>query len=266
MPFTLLEQFTQGKDTAGYSEDRLVTGPHVFGVLDGSRGPLDISKDAITQILDDAVAHVAAMPADQDFATLVAELDEITAVKKAALGVTDHRRTGGFVFCLYAAGSNEIWRVGDCKFRTAGRVVENGFEAEEICANARAMVLKSWLANGITPEDIMASKDYLGVISDLLYAESSFLNRPGDPMTVGAVIGGGVSDVFLERFTPDPGHLVITSDGYPTVLDTLAATEAALAETLATDPLCIDQNRQCKGLGPGLLSFDDRSYISADIG
>jgi hypothetical protein len=265
MTFTIAEHFTCGKDSRGYSEDRIVISENHFGVLDGSRGPEDLGRETISAILDTATEYLTSISATARFEDVASELDSITRVYKDRAGVIDFKRSGGFVFCLYSSHFNEIWRVGDCKFRNGGRVYSNMFKAEEICAAARSLILKSKLNSGLTPEDIMKSDDYHHSIDDLLLHEASFLNAANDPFGIGAVIGDSTPTVFQERAEARPGRLVITTDGYPKVLDTLEETEAELKSLLIKDPLCIDANQQCKGLAPGLVSFDDRSFVSADI-
>lgn len=56
--------------------------------------------------------------------------------------------------------------------------------------------------------------------------------------------------------------VVLTSDGYPLLLETLAKTEEHLFRALAADPDCVDSLKSTKGLQKGYESFDDRSYIS----
>ena len=265
MPFTIFENFTRGKDSLGYSEDRVITSENHFGVLDGSRGPEDLGKETISAILDSAVEYLVSLPATARFEDVASELDTITSWHKKEAGVIDFKRSGGFVFCLYSNHFNEIWRVGDCKFRNGERVYSNMFKAEEICAAARSLILKSKLNGGLTPQDIMNSVDYHHSIDDLLLHEVSFLNVANDPLGIGAVVGDGIPPVFQERAEARPGRLVITTDGYPKVFDTLEETEAELEALLIEDPLCIGANQQCKGLAPGLVSFDDRSFVSADI-
>ena len=57
-------------------------------------------------------------------------------------------------------------------------------------------------------------------------------------------------------------RVILASDGYPALFDTLEETENHLFMLLARDPLCIHDLRGTKGVRPGNQSFDDRSYIS----
>lgn len=59
--------------------------------------------------------------------------------------------------------------------------------------------------------------------------------------------------------------LILASDGYPLLFDSLAETETYLKDCLQTDPLCIDRHPATKGLTAGNVSFDDRTYLLLDI-
>ncbi len=265
MPFSIVEQFCEGKSADGYTEDRIIRSENHFGVLDGSRGPADVGKEIITSVLDTARDYLQSMPADITHEIMAAELDLICKDHKTAAGTADFRRTGGFVYCLYSQHHNEIWRVGDCKFNNCGTENAAMFKAEEICAAARSMIIQSKLNDGQSVDEIMTGSDYPSLIDELLEYEARFLNVPSEQLGFGAVMGDGVPAEYVETMPAAPRRLVISSDGYPNLFPTLEATEASLTAMLDKDPLCIGENMQCKGLGPNLRSFDDRSYISADL-
>jgi len=82
------------------------------------------------------------------------------------------------------------------------------------------------------------------------------------------VINGG--DICTDHIVVYPVKLVdriiLASDGYPELFDTLEETERYLFKMLEKDPLCIHELRGTKGVGLGSQSFDDRSYISFYVG
>ena len=59
--------------------------------------------------------------------------------------------------------------------------------------------------------------------------------------------------------------MVLASDGYPCLCDTLAESERLLSDLLHSDPLCIGTHCATKGWMEGSFSFDDRSYISFTV-
>ena len=266
MKLSVLERFSQGKSPCGYTEDRIVEGPAFWGILDGSPGPLGTGRAMITDILDRAVARLEAMQTPPELAQLVELLSADVKAVKAAAGVQDLRRTGGYVFCLFVPARGEIWRVGDCKFRNNGWSEPAHFLAEELSAKARAMMIEARLADGYSVEEIMAQPDYDTLIAAQLADQSRLLNRADHRLSIGAINGAPVPMDLQNTYDVQAGKLVITSDGYPEVADTLAETEAGLKALLTEDPLCIGANLQCKGMGKDRLSFDDRSYLSLEIG
>jgi hypothetical protein len=58
---------------------------------------------------------------------------------------------------------------------------------------------------------------------------------------------------------------VLATDGYPTLLPTLAASEEALQQQRANDPLNIGSFQATKAFHPDNNSFDDRSYIRFSV-
>lgn len=264
MQVAILERFSQGKAPSGYSEDRIVDTPGIFGVLDGSAGPAGTGPDLITALLDDAVDQIAACAADISLPQLVEILTRRAAMFKRGTG-DDMRLTGGYVFCLFARHHDQIWRVGDCKFHNGAPAQDPVFEAELTSARARAMMIRARLADGQTPDAIRAAPDFAHLIDPLLRDQCKLLNRANHPLSIGAINGVAVPADRIESHPARPGLLAMSSDGYPTLFPTLQASEDALAALLDADPLCIGDNLQCKGLVPGARSFDDRSFISARL-
>ena len=84
-----------------------------------------------------------------------------------------------------------------------------------------------------------------------------FRNRddPSCQLCFGAFDGAPVPDRYIEVTPIDAGvEIVLATDGYPELLPTLAATEAALAEDIASDPLRIGAHKSTKAVAPGQVS------------
>ena len=56
-------------------------------------------------------------------------------------------------------------------------------------------------------------------------------------------------------------EVVMASDGYPILLNSLKRSEYELNKVIRNDPLCYKQFKSTKGVYNGLNSFDDRTYI-----
>ena len=63
----------------------------------------------------------------------------------------------------------------------------------------------------------------------------------------------------------DTKQLILASDGYPRLFDTLQESENYLERVLSQDPLCIRENPATKCLVEGNSSFDDRTFLRLSI-
>jgi glycerophosphoryl diester phosphodiesterase len=78
--------------------------------------------------------------------------------------------------------------------------------------------------------------------------------------------GMGINKNLIKIYTVKAGdHVVLASDGYPKLFDTLKESEEYLKWVLEIDPLSIKENKQTKMIKKGNISFDDRSYLSFTI-
>lgn len=82
-----------------------------------------------------------------------------------------------------------------------------------------------------------------------------------------SINGSSVPDegIRIERLPEDIETIVLASDGYPYLNDTLQASERALQEVLHDDPLLFRKYRATKGMHQGWRSFDDRAYVRLRI-
>ena len=60
---------------------------------------------------------------------------------------------------------------------------------------------------------------------------------------------------------PEDAEVVLATDGYPFLCDTLAESEERLRQLLVDDPLLISRYKATKAYMEGNRSFDDRTYI-----
>ncbi len=67
--------------------------------------------------------------------------------------------------------------------------------------------------------------------------------------------------VVVHRLPERVSELVMASDGYPVIAETLARSESELARLLGLDPWCVNELAGTKGVLDGQVSFDDRAYL-----
>ena len=156
---------------------------------------------------------------------------------------------------IYTKARQEIWMIGDCQCRMGGKNYENQKPEEEVIAAKRASFIAQKLKQGLTAADFQttdASRDF--ILPDLLQS----CKRQNKDY---AVIDGFDIPMNKVRVLPAAAEVVLATDGYPFLCDTLQESEEKLQEVLAKDPLCAGIFKATKGLMAGNNSFDDRSYV-----
>jgi hypothetical protein len=71
--------------------------------------------------------------------------------------------------------------------------------------------------------------------------------------------------IFVQPFPTDLHTIVLASDGYPYLQETLGASEQQLQELLNEDPLLFRRYKATKGMKQDNISFDDRTYVKLKV-
>lgn len=192
------------------------------------------------------------------------ELD--VALEGQAPGLVGHQRPSCVLAAFNRVRQEVLW-VGDPHVRVEYQnrlfVPDTSLLVDSVSSAVRAEVLEAYDAAGVSylPDQDPGRE----AIAELLRVQFWLANTTG-PFGYGVVNGTVVPDVHIgvhEASSSD--RIVLASDGYPTVsiggvcdFDRL---EAHLASALARDPMCRWELASTKGLRPGAVSFDDRSYL-----
>ena len=159
---------------------------------------------------------------------------------------------------IYSNRRREIWLVGDCQCLVGGELCENPKPYEQRLAEMRAQKVKELLAEGKTPDEILADDQARAAIIPVMLQEMQNQNK-----TYAVIDGFPIPEARVPVITLDfrPWEIVLASDGYPFLCPNLAESEARLDEQRRNDPLNIGDFKATKGFTPGFNSFDDRTYI-----
>ena len=159
---------------------------------------------------------------------------------------------------IYSVKRREIWSFGDCKFKVNTKNYDTTRHADKLLSDLRALYTELARIEGkATDQDVGRE-----AIMPLLKKVIGLANAKG---TFGydAINGGPVNPKNTEVIKLNEGDFVVlASDGYPELFDTLEKTENNLFTLLKKDPNCINELRSTKGLKKGNESYDDRSYVS----
>lgn len=270
-PFNMqiIEQFIRGKrPDASLCEDGWVVTNHFAAVVDGSTSKVAGragGRQAMQLVCD-------AMHTLQNNATKEQMLSHFTQVLAAhnpseAQANAAYRLTCSAV--IYSAQRRVVWMIGDCQCRFNGTTHTHPKLVDTVLTQARQDAVSYLLQHGHTANDIRQNDLGRRLIMDALREQTNFQNDPNplNPYRYPVFDGTKIDPKLVPQFSLPAGisQLVLASDGYPLLADTLSATEQQLQHLLAIDPLCIRENAATKCYMKGNLSFDDCCYLRLKI-
>lgn len=162
----------------------------------------------------------------------------------------------------------EVWLLGDCQCRFGGQTRTNRKAVDDILTRARCEALRYLLAHGHEEEELRRHDLGRALIGDALREQTYFQNDKNaqNPFRYTVLDGMDIDTRTVPVWQlGDTNRVVLATDGYPVVLDSLDETEAALARLLAEDPLCIGENAGTKGLMAGQVAADDRAFLMVTL-
>lgn len=220
---------------------------------------------AAARLLSHAIAQ---LPPEATAQEAIALLEQVLHCEDVAPA---NRPTASLV--IYSVCRREVWAVGDCQFATAS---SNGFETfscpkqiDLLLSQWRSDIIRSYLCRGLMSEaEILAHDPGRRIIQPHITQQVRYQNLEAEhPLAYGVMDGEHVPSRFIrvQKIAPEVEQLILASDGYPELLPSLSASEQRLQTLLSEDPLCIGPLRGTKGLRPGNLSFDDRTYLRLEL-
>lgn len=269
----ILEQFIEGKHpSVDRCEDALYRGDSFVAVIDGATNTETVYDDGrrpgriAAELL---ISALAALPPDVDARTAVLSLDRAIADWYRERGILDRVRDDvqariSASAVILSLRRREIWMIGDCQSLIGDRHITNHKRTDSLMEEVRAFVNESELAAGATVDQLLRDDTGRAVIDELIRRQRHFQNGIGKSRYNYFVLDGFLPDnaPILVHALPDTDTtVVLASDGYPRLRQTLQETEAELKRILTRDPLLCGEFKSTKGVYPGNRSFDDRSYI-----
>ncbi|MEU9979510.1 hypothetical protein [Streptomyces sp. NPDC051014] len=275
MEWTIAESAVISKTPIRDSEDRLVltegnNSIQFAAVVDGAtdKSGRDYGGVSGGALAADIVADVLRAPAPD-----TSPFTTVTRITAALAKVRRHHNIGesdplapNAVAAVFIPDRHEVWRVGDVHFAVHSDSGWHEYPAEKkidrVVAGIRAAYLHCLLARGVPAADLVASDPGRAMVLPVLREQGRLANLPG-PYGYGLLNGTDVPPRFVEVIPLDStaDEVVLATDGYLSPAPTLADAEAALAASLAEDPLRINEYPATKGILPGASTFDDRTYL-----
>lgn len=274
MSFSVLEQFILGKrNDAGLCEDAIFINEHFAVVADGATSKTDFTLEGKTtgKLSGELICKgVAQLPRDVDMAAAVQLISGEILKFYRRFHVEKHMRENPqdrFIgsAAIFSNYRKEIWLVGDCQCL----VGENHFSTEKkvdnILASARAVFLETELLKGKSIASLRQHDSGRAYILPLLETQYVFQNASQNNYAYTVFDGFPIDPASVKVVSADAAPIVLASDGYPKLFSTLAASEQYLHRIIEEDPMCFRLFKNTKGVYEGLVSFDDRSYLSLEL-
>jgi len=265
----VIEQFIQGKDgSLETCEDGIFIGESFIAVVDGvtAKGKKlwgEKQRASGAYAKDVLLGAFGTMRHDIDAEEALQYLSDSLAKEYKGVVPTDVREHLQAVLIIYSNHKKEIWLHGDCQCLVNDKYYSCNKPIDRIVSDARAMYMEALLKNGENQlEDFTVRDIGRELVQPLLDRQALFAN---DTCEYGYVVLNGINLNLkgLHKIKVCKGDkIVLASDGYPRVRETLAESEDYLQGVIERDPLCFREYKSTKGLRKGNVSFDDRAFIS----
>lgn len=270
MSVKIIESFIKGKkNNKELCEDGLVITENYISIIDGvtSKGNTlwqnMTSGVYVKKLLINAINNMSPNLNAEDsilyLNTLIKEEYEKSNMYEYIKEHPEERLQANLI--VFNISKNEIWMWGDCQALINKKLYHKEKKIDKILSEARSLFVDLELKNGKTVEDIIKNDTGRKYILPLLKQSIVYNNTIGE-------YGCNVLDGFeimpksvIKIKVKENDEIVLASDGYPVLKNSLKESEEKLLEILEKDPLLINIYKSTKGLQQGNISYDDRTYI-----
>lgn len=253
-----------GKHSDDTCEDGIVTTVNHVAVIDGStsKTPQRVNPGMqngrfAMQLVSDVISSLPAQTTMLQFCRIVTDaIDEAYNYYQQDPDIIQQHpeRRLTCSAAVYSRYHREVWLVGDCQCIVEGKYYDNAKPDEAANAEKRSRYIKE---HQLSVEEVRLHDEGRDqIISDIIASMHSqnktYAVIDGTPIYI-----KGVKVIAV----PVDSEVVLATDGYPFLCNTLAESEQRLSQLLVDDPLLINQFKATKAYMEGNSSFDDRAYI-----
>lgn len=168
---------------------------------------------------------------------------------------------------LYSKYLNELWVIGDSQALVNGKHYTNEKDIDRIVSEVRSLFINIQLNSGLDEKDLYDKDVGREFIMPILEGQSDLQNSDKYSEYNYILFDGFSFDKDLVKVIKleEVEEIVLASDGYYELYDTLKETEESLKVVLEEDPLMYKKYKSTKGLAKGNISFDDRAYVRFEV-
>ena len=266
----LIESFIKGKSgNPDLCEDGLVIKENFIAVVDGVTAKSeclwkgDKSGCYARKIL---CSYMEQNPVEEmNDEEVLRNLDHVLYLAskgKDNLKIQDYPRAA---VIFYQEKDRTICSYGDCQCLINNRLYTHSKRIDDMNAEIRAFYLEYALKQGSTIAELKENDVGRKAILKNFLMQFSFENQDGQ-FGYPVLNGMGINPSLAVRHHVNTDDMVIlASDGYPVLSNTLKDSEQMLEEIIQEDPMCFRRYLSTKGLKQGNQSFDDRTYCRFSI-
>ncbi len=164
---------------------------------------------------------------------------------------------------IYSHKYRQIWCFGDCQFMINKKAFKKEMKIDQLLAEVRSVYLHLELLGGKTIEELCMNDTSQEIIFPIIKKQLYFSNNSLAGEYAFSVLDGFNSnfDDLIIQDVEEGSSVVLASDGYPILKETLMESEMFLKTLEEKDPLCIEYHKMESGFTNGKKAIDDRTYI-----
>lgn len=270
--YTIEEQFIQSKTPSlEFCEDGIFITSDFIAIIDGLTGNGALNWDGKTggararEILWETMKD---LPREVCAKEAVIFLNEALAKAGEARSWKEEIERGDRLMAaviIYSDHLKQIWSFGDCQCLINGQLYSHDHKIDSMLAEVRSLRNRAHLEEGSTLEEVQEYDPGMAYILPLLKNQPMYANTAD---FYGYDILDGYK-IYPERVVVHQlaagDRVVMASNGYPVLKETLKESEEELERLIREDPLCIFENKCTRGISSGNNRYDNRAYLSFSV-
>ena len=269
----IIESFIKGKISKEKCEDRLVISDNFIAVIDGvsSKSPyLDNGKttgNIAAGLIEDVIENMRKETSLKEFISLVNRAYEEYYIHSSfALDIERYGLQAMAV--VYSDYEKKIWLIGDCVAIVQDDYYTNPKLSDTVLEELRSLKAHIDLQNNtVSEEDYFNQNEAARKFIEPIIVESTIFANDDNTRWGYSVLNGKDIPISLCKIidVDENDTVILASDGYPYVYKSLKETEENLEKVINKDPYFYKDFISTKGLKPGQISYDDRTYVKFEV-
>lgn len=264
--FNIIETFTRPQNADG-NGDRYVVTDNYIAVIDGAspkgkmlwenkRGDVYIA-DLLEKTIRDLNGNLPGTEVLEELNKAIRETYKSKGLSFEELGPENSLEAS---IALYNRKEQTLYVYGDIHVKINDRDIYADKKLDTLTT-----LLRSYVNHQQKEKGPLSGDPGREAILPILRDQAQFANADG--LFGYPVLNGDTLNLnLLQAYKLKAGdRVVLQTDGYPVLEDTLEEAERTLREYTRKDPDCISLILNTKGLAKGRESYDDRTYVSFEI-